>query len=210
MDAPELPLGRIEAFSDGVFAIGITLLILEIRVPDLPPAAGDRAVWQALGALWPSFLAFAGSFGTILTMWMHHRELFAFVTRVDRRLLWANGLLLLLITFIPFPTAVLARYLGRSGARAGTAFYCGAFFLIALAFQALLAAIARPGDRPRGPAAQRTLEAIRRSYRLGPVSYGAAFVLALLVPLAGFLLCGFMWLFWSIVEFRAPAAEEGP
>jgi uncharacterized membrane protein len=98
---------RVEAFSAGVFAIAITLLTLEIRVPHLPLEAGDPQLGAALRALWPSFLTFAGTFGAILTMWINQHGFFDLLERVDRRFLHANGLLLLLITFVPFPMALL-------------------------------------------------------------------------------------------------------
>jgi uncharacterized membrane protein len=196
---------RLEAFSDGVFAIAMTLLILEIRVPQLPEGAGNRELGQALVALWPSFAAFAASFGTILTMWTHHHQLCSFVTRVDRRLFFSNGLLLFMVTFIPFPTAVAARHLGCAAARAATMFYCGTFFLMALAFQVLLDAVARDGDVPRTPSDQRTLDAIRRSYQLGPLSYGAAALLAFFSPILGFVICAMMWIFWSLMDYRKAA-----
>ena len=103
---------RVEAFSDGVFGIALTLLILDIQLPhESAPLAGNRELFAALLKLWPTFLAFVLSFGTVLTMWVNHHELFRHAFRVDRRLLITNGFLLLAVTFVPFPTAVLADYL---------------------------------------------------------------------------------------------------
>src|SRR5690349_6439507 len=103
---------RVEAFSDGVFAIAMTLLILEITVPSAREGASmdNRALLHSLLALWPSYLAFLLSFGTVLVMWINHHGLFKHAHRADNRLLFANGFLLLVVTFIPFPTAVLAQY----------------------------------------------------------------------------------------------------
>lgn len=116
---------RTEAFSDGVFAIAITLLILEIRIPDLGTGDAGPGLWVALAALWPSYLAFALSFFTILIMWINHHEIMRLVRRVDYPFFFANGLVLLTVTFVPFPTAVLARHLATSEATAAVAFYCG-------------------------------------------------------------------------------------
>jgi TMEM175 potassium channel family protein len=192
---------RVEAFSDGVFAIAMTLLVLEIRVPELPEGATNRALGHALVALWPSIVAFVASFATILTMWTHHHHLCALVRRVDRRLFFANGLLLLLVTFIPFPTAVAARNIGCSAARAATMFYCGTFFLMALAFQVFFAAVARDGDAPRPEAERREIDAIRRTYLLGPSAYAGAALLGFFSPLLGFLVCAVMWIFWSLIDY---------
>ena len=92
--------GRVEAFSDGVFAIAITLLILEIRVPHVA-----HGLWAGLLALWPSYVAFLLSFVVILIEWVNHHELLRNVQGVSYPFLFANGLLLLTVTFVPFPTA---------------------------------------------------------------------------------------------------------
>src|ERR1700730_8891216 len=97
---------RVEAFSDGVFAIAITLLILEIRVPHV-----DHGLRAGLIALWPSYLAFVMSFIVILIMWVSHHGLLRMAQSVNYPILFANGVLLLTVTFVPFPTAVLAAHL---------------------------------------------------------------------------------------------------
>ena len=101
---------RIEAFSDGVFAIAMTLLVIENKVPshDLVAAKG---LAQSLVALWPSYLAFLTSFVTILVIWVHNHWVFALIKRNDHPFLYWNGLLLLFVTFVPFPTALLSEYL---------------------------------------------------------------------------------------------------
>jgi len=99
---------RIEAFSDGVFAIAITLLILEIRVP---PQTPDGVLRDALGDLWPSYVAFLASFMTIGVMWLNHHRLFSLINKKDDGLIAFNLLLLLGITWLPFPTALLAEHL---------------------------------------------------------------------------------------------------
>jgi uncharacterized membrane protein len=115
---------RLEAFSDGVFAVAITLLILEIRVPHLPIESNGNLLVSP-GRLWPSFLAFVLSFFVVLLIWINHHELFGMVNRVDRVLMFANGSLLLMVTFIPFSTAMLARYFGSPAANTAVVFYCG-------------------------------------------------------------------------------------
>src|SRR5690349_6024445 len=99
--------GRLEAFSDGVFAIAITLLILTIEVPKPP----DRSLTAAILEQWPQFLAYGVAFLTILIMWINHHALFKISHHVDRAFLVLNGLLLMAVTFINYPTALMARYL---------------------------------------------------------------------------------------------------
>ena len=105
---------RLEAFSDGVFAIAITLLILEIKVP---PAAN---LGNGLLQLWPSYLAYAISFVVIGAIWINHHAMFDWIDRVDQKLLLLNTLHLMFIAFLPFPTAVLAEAL-HSGLNQSTA-----------------------------------------------------------------------------------------
>ena len=99
---------RVEAFSDGVLAIAITLLVLEIRPPDVP--SGSTLAKELLH-LWPKYAVFAVSFITIGIMWVNHHALFQGIASVDRSLLFVNLLLLMAISFVPFPTAVLGDYL---------------------------------------------------------------------------------------------------
>ena len=131
---------RIEAFSDGVFAIAITLLILEIR---LSHAGVEGGLWTSLVALWPSYLAFALSFFVILVTRIAHHDLMRLVPATTRQIQLANGFVLLYVTFIPFPTAVLAANLGGSEASTAVAFYCGTFVVGSGAFNLLVATIAR-------------------------------------------------------------------
>jgi uncharacterized membrane protein len=119
-------LQRIEAFSDGVFAIACTLLILEITVPHVEDIMRPRALWPALKAVWPSFVAYLISFESIFIAWAgHHRALKLLVTS-SKAFLYANGLLLLTITFMPFPTALLAEYINTPQANIAVTFYSAA------------------------------------------------------------------------------------
>jgi len=192
---------RVEAFSDGVFAIAITLLILEIRVPHLPPEAGSGALAAALRALWPSFVAFVASFGAILTMWINHHEFFRFLHRVDRPFLYSNGFLLLLVTFVPFPTALVAAYLDRPGAEAAMAFYCGTYVLINVAYNLLWYTGARERRLVRDGVPEKALRRIRNSYLMAFPIYLGATLVSFWSPLAGFALCTGLWVFWALLRY---------
>src|SRR5487761_125314 len=124
---------RIEAFSDGGFAIAITLLILEIKVP--VPSAGPLGA--QLERQWASYISFFISFAFIGIMWINHHRLFTHIRRSDNTLMLLNLLLLLGVTFVPFPTAVLATYLGHPDQRLGAIFYSGTYFFIAIFFNLL-------------------------------------------------------------------------
>ncbi|MEO7505060.1 MAG: TMEM175 family protein [Sphingomicrobium sp.] len=108
----DLSLDRLVFFSDAVFAIAITLLVLEIHVPSLPRQASTEAFQAALLNLFPSFFAFVLSFLVIGRFWMGHHERFAALRHFDHRLTWPNMLYLLTIAFMPFSTAFLGANLG--------------------------------------------------------------------------------------------------
>jgi TMEM175 potassium channel family protein len=167
---------RIEAFSDGVFAIAITLLVLDLKVPrDL---RDGRTLADALLAQWPAYLAFASSFMTILIMWVNHHRIFTLVGRSDSRLLFFNGLLLMGVTIVPFPTALVAEYLRHDGQRTAALVYNAIFLVIAIWFN-LLWRTAAVNDRLLHPHADpRAVQRIFDSYRYGPLGYVAAFLLA--------------------------------
>jgi uncharacterized membrane protein len=104
---------RVEAFSDGVIAIIITLLIFEVHLPDLPRNASNDAMVAALWTIAPKLASFAVSFMTVAIFWVNHHSFFAGVTHTDWVLLWANNLLLFFLAIVPFTTAVLGDHLGQ-------------------------------------------------------------------------------------------------
>src|SRR5215218_7528273 len=106
---------RLEAFSDGVIAIAITLLVLEIRVPE--DAESVPALWNALRDLWPAYLGYLISFATIGIMWANHHTIFRLITRTNHYLILTNLLFLLCLAFLPAPTALLTHTLGHADER---------------------------------------------------------------------------------------------
>ena len=193
----EKETGRLEAFSDGVFAIAITLLALELKAPHFD-ASGNMAyrLISGLTNQWPSYFAFLTSFFTVLVMWVHHHAIFRLVRGADATLLFANGFLLMLVTVVPFPTAVVAEYLRTPAAGAACTFYAGFFVLIGVAFMVLLWAAFRPSvvDRDASPA---RIAGLRKSYRLGPPLYLAATVAAPFSPWLAMGICTALWIVWA-------------
>jgi len=203
-EAAEKETGRVEAFSDGVFAIAITLLILEIKVPHFDGAASNAQLLRALLDLWPSYVAFLLSFFAILIMWINHHGLFRLIHRVDTPFLYANGAMLLLVTFVPFPTALLAAYLGQPGEHAATAYYCGTFVLVSIAFNVFWMVASGRGLLKRGVPDTHVAK-IRDAYRFGLLVYVAAALLALWLPVLGLGLCLSLWIFWIVLDYRGGA-----
>lgn len=183
---------RIESFSDAVFAIAITLLILEIRIPQ-HVAPGKLAA--ALIGLWPSYLAFATSFFTIAMMWVNHHRVFSLIERADEVLIAVNFLLLLAITWVPFPTALLARYLRAPDEKVAAIVYSGTFLLIAILFNLMLWYSIRRGRTspvcdPSHP--------ITRQYAWGPILYTAMFVVGLKSGVACLALSALLAIFFAL------------
>jgi len=171
---------RIEAFSDGVFAIAITLLVIEIGVPHLDEEPGGTTLFGALLEQWPSYLGYAISFLQIGVIWANHHNRFRFIVRSDHVLLFLNILFLMCVAFIPFPTALLADYLEGTDAEQATAgaVYAGTLAVTAIFFTLLWLYAAgnhRLVSRNLDPNLLRTMT---RRYVLGTVAYLIAFALA--------------------------------
>jgi uncharacterized membrane protein len=167
--------GRIEAFSDGVFAIAITLLIIEVHIPG---REHSETLGHELLRLWPSYLGYLTSFLTIGVMWINHHHVFSLITRSDRTLLFLNTLLLMMIAFVPFPTAVLAQFIRTDGARPAALLYGATLTLTAVCFFAWWR-YASSGRRLVGdPVSDEEVADITRAYNPGTLIYGGAALLA--------------------------------
>lgn len=127
---------RLEAFSDGVFAIAITLLVLEL-IQFLHLQNGESLLQSALHH-WEPFVAFIIGFVTILVCWINHHHAFDYITKVDGGFMWVNGFLLFMVTLTPFPTAILAEFLKKEG-KTALAIFGFNYFMIAVAAYSICA-----------------------------------------------------------------------
>ena len=194
----ESDTGRIETFSDGVFAIAITLLIIEIGVPH---AAVTESLSEKLIHLWPSYLGYAISFLVIGTVWANHHNRFRLIVRSDHVLLFLNVLFLMCVAFLPFPTALLAEYIREEEHRiTAVAVYSGTLAVTAVFFTLLWLYAAgnyRLVDRSIDPS---LLRAMTRRYVLGMLLYVAAFVLAFVSAAASLALIVILALIFVLPE----------
>jgi uncharacterized membrane protein len=189
--------GRVEAFSDGVFGIAITLLVLDLKVPRTADMAAGDTLASALIRQWPTYLSYVLSFLTVLIMWTNHHRLFRVIRRTNRAFLMINGLLLMFVTLVPFPTAVLAAHIADAGATTAAALFSGTFVMIAVLFNVLWRYAAREG-RLLANGHEREVASITRQYRFGPVLYLAAFLLAFVNVPASVGLCGLLAVFFAL------------
>ncbi len=168
----------------------------------MPAGATSHDLFRALLRLWPSLLAFLGSFVAILIMWINHHGLFRLIHKTDSPFLFANGFMLLMVTFVPFPTAVLAEYLGRPGERAAAAFYIGTFVITSIAFNVFWLTTTKRGLLKRTVPDSVVLR-IRNAYRFGLVVYAASTLLALWNASIGLAACLSLWIYWSVLAYQA-------
>ncbi|MHB8572955.1 MAG: TMEM175 family protein [Candidatus Dormibacteria bacterium] len=176
--------GRLEAFSDGVLAVAITLLALNLVVDG--PGHGSLA--GQLASHWPSFLAYALSFLTIGIIWVNHHGLIRGIAQVDRPLLFLNLLLLLFVVLIPFSTALMAGYLSVGGwdSHVATAVYAGVFEMMGLSFGAMF-----NWSMPRS-----TPLRARLRFSIGAFAYVPALIVAFVSPLSALVIIGLVALYY--------------
>jgi uncharacterized membrane protein len=178
----EKETGRLEAFSDGVFAVAITLLVLNVKVPglDLPSSQLpiDSNLWTMLRNEWPMVFAYVTSFLTIGVMWVNHHRLFVHIKRIDSVLLFINLLLLLTIVFLPVPTALLAEYIVLPAQHLAAVVYSGTCVLIACFYNILWRYASYHHRLLQKDADAKAVDAISKQYLFGPLVYLIAFGIA--------------------------------
>jgi uncharacterized membrane protein len=163
---------RLEAFADAVFAIAITLLIIEIRLPAHEEMVRLGGLGAALLHLWPSYLAYVVSFVVIGIMWANHHNLMKLIGRVDHGFITLTLLLLMCVAFIPFPTAVMAEHLASEHEREmAVAFYCGCFTVTAVFYFLMWWHAARNRRLIHSHVPDEAVSAITRAYAPGSLLY---------------------------------------
>ena len=179
MDRARLRTRRLEAFSDGVFAIAVTLLVLDI----VAPAGSAADPLAAIGGEWPSYLAFVVSFSTIGALWLGHSLVTEYVNRADPVFVRLNLLLLLVVSFLPFPTRLLAEYITKPRAeRVATTVY-GLTLLVAVGLLSALWRYALREQLVRPEAEDDELEELTQRLTPGLAGYLALLALGLFLPL---------------------------
>lgn len=169
----EKETGRLEAFSDGVFAVAITLLVLGFQPPPKDVALQDWLLDQL-----PILFAFVTSFATIGVMWINHHRLFTHIKRVDSVLMALNLLLLLLIVFIPYPTELVAQDITRPDQHVAALLYSGTYIVLAVCFNVLWRYAAHKNRLLGKNVNQHEVQAITDQYRFGSLFYLVSFGLA--------------------------------
>lgn len=186
---------RTEAFSDGVIAFAITLLVLNLKDPLLDPTLSGKSLFQGLLTQWPAFFAFVTSFATILIMWVNHHNMFTFIKRVDTMLLFLNGLLLFFIVLTAFTTLLVANHIGSSqpgDATTAAAVYAGNATILGTVWSTISYYCAKAGLVPARPGGIR--------YLVGPVPYAIAFGVSFVSAFGSLVIVLFIAGFWTLAS----------
>jgi uncharacterized membrane protein len=187
--------GRLEAFSDGVFAIAATLLVLAFTTEASNDLGSD------LLHLWPAYLAYATSFLTIGIIWMNHHFCVETMARADRTLMFLNLLLLMTVAFLPFPTRLVAESIQKhAGERPAVLAYAATFLLMAVVYNAWWRYASRGRRLIREDVPDSTVRAITRAFNPGVPMYGVTFLVAFWSPVASVALT------FAIAAFYLPSA----
>jgi TMEM175 potassium channel family protein len=176
----EISTTRLETFSDGVFAIAATLLVLEISVD----SARGADVGAKLLHIWPSYLAYATSFLVIGIIWINHHHTVTMIARVDRPFLFINLMLLLVVSFIPFPTRLVAQYLGGPGEQSATIAYAATLFAMAVLYNVWWHYARAKRRLIEESVSDASLRAVDRAFDPGVPAYAIVFAVAFFSPLA--------------------------
>src|SRR5215467_7788627 len=193
---------QVESFSDGVFAIAITLLVLGIPIPNLTRIEDEQLRSGLINAL-HELIPYITSFATIGIIWLNHHAMFHAVERVDHPTLVLNLVLLCVVSFIPFPTAVLGRY----GALPSSAFLYGCVLtMLGIAYSMLSFYILKSGPGRKQMRERSRWERLRNV--LGTVTYPTATMLSLRFPRVGVTIYFLLAVFYLIPSRGVPITQE--
>jgi len=197
--------GRLEAFSDGVFAIAITLLVLDIGVS----ARAGQGLGDAIRGLWPSYLAYVASFSTIGAAWLAHNAITEYLERADAAFVRLNLLLLLFVSFLPFPTRLVAEYIHQDKAERVAVTFYGIVLLLSSTMLLVLWRYAVRAHLVRPDLADEEIELLTERLTPGLGAYLVLIVSGLFVPVIAVI--GFLGIaLYYIIPFRRLSASILP
>jgi uncharacterized membrane protein len=196
---------RLEAFCDGVFAIALTLLIIDVKLPSEETIGSAPELWRALQRLTPSVLAFTLSFGIILITWVNHHAALKLVNKASAPFIYANGFLLLTVVFIPFPTSLLGAFLLTDHAAPAVVLYDAVLAAQAIGW-VLMSGTALNGGLANGTHSASTIHGNRKNGYSAFALYGVLAVTALWFPLIVAAITTLTWIVWLVLSVRVKHA----
>jgi len=192
---------RLKAFCDGVFAIALTLLIVDIKLPASESVSSTSDLWRGLGRLAPSVFAFLLSFGVVLITWVNHHGVLKLVRGSSASFMYANGLLLLTVVVLPFPTSLLGAFLGTDRAEPAVVLYDAVLAVQAIGWLC----VGRTALQGRLLDDERATEAMRAHVKQAYFAFALYALFALVAwwyPIPVAVITAATWLFWLILSIR--------
>ena len=193
---------RMEAFSDGVLAINITLLTFELKAPAFKETYTSVSLFLAMARQWPAYLAFLLSFATIFVIWVNHHRMFNVIRRSDSKFLYLNGLLLFLTSIIPFLNNVLATYISTSATELAAGLTMLLFGAITGVFYLMWNHATADYHLLKRPAADVLVQTVRSGFVISMAIYGASALLACVLPLVSILIGLLMVVYLSRLKYH--------
>ncbi|GAA4154124.1 hypothetical protein GCM10022217_10760 [Chryseobacterium ginsenosidimutans] len=194
----EKETGRIEGFSDAVFAIAITLLVLDLHVPEKNSIRNGSDFLIFLKNQWPVFLAFILSFFSIFIMWVNHHKIFKQIYSRNSGITFANGLILFLVSAVSYPTSLLAQYFDGEASSVVVAIYTGIFVLINLSYNLLWYLASKNKELLRPGITDQAIRNIHNNYLYGLPIYLIALLFSFWIPAISLILILGLWIFWAV------------
>ncbi|HLK27230.1 MAG TPA: TMEM175 family protein [Puia sp.] len=188
---------RIEAFSDGIFCVAITLLAIEIGV-EAKADETNNGLAQSLIHLWPKYIAYIISFVNVLLAWIGHHGMFKNLRNTDNFVMMSNGFLLMLVALVPFPTKTLGLFLLTGAFKTAVVFYSGYFVLISIAFRLLWHAASRKRELLVHHITETEIKKITKNENIGLVCNSIIIVVAFVNPWLALILSFVMWIYWMV------------
>jgi len=199
---------RIENFSDAVFAIAITLLVLDLHAPEADTIKNGSELLTFLKNQWTTYLAFTLSFFSIFIMWVNHHKIFKQIYSRNTAVMFANGLILFLVAAVSYPTALLARFFGGEAATIAVAVYTGMFVMINIAYNLLWWIASSDKKLLRPGITDRAIRKIRNNYAYGLPSYLIAFGISFSFPVTALTINMILLLFWAVSSGKINLQQE--
>jgi uncharacterized membrane protein len=195
----ERKTARLEAFSDGIFSVAITLLAIEIGISEYDGAT-NLNLWHKILEKWPEYFTYFNSFATVLLIWIGHHKIINQIRSASQSVLLLNGMVLLFVVLFPFPTKTVGAFIGTNAENTAVAFYAGFTGLIVLSM--LLLNVGIVSNVKLMISAERSLPWFRKMIKgqlIGVTVYGIATLVAFYSPAIALLMTFAMWVFWAIV-----------
>ena len=199
---------RIEGFSDAVFAIAITLLVLDLHAPEANTIKNSAELLTFLKGEWTSYLAFTLSFFSIFIMWVNHHKIFKQIYSRNTAIMFANGLILFLVSAVSYPTALLARFFDGEASNIAVALYTGIFVLINISYNLLWFVASNDKKLLRPEITNSAIKKIRNNYLYGLPTYLIAFGISFQYPSIALAINMILLFFWALSSGKINVVKE--